>query len=166
MKNLKGRLSAFVLLAAFALCLTGVSEAQAPSNIYAAGVSVNPGQNPSVAGTLIWAHALNASGTYAGTIVDILPQTIKPIVVNTNIGVFAAQKIATIGTIPVYGTGSTGISLTGTNTGWSYSAGGAAMFKLPNPNFYMMATVRVSKSTVSGSTGYQLIPGVEFAWGQ
>lgn len=143
-----------------------VDSAALPKSVYAVGLSANPGQSPSVAGTASWLTEVNGSGTYVGTVVDFLPQTIKPIVVNTNVGVFAAQKVATIAGHNVYGTGSTGISVSGSNTGWSYSGGGAVPFKLPKPNWYLLASVRFSKSTVSGATGYQLIPGVQLAWGQ
>lgn len=138
----------------------------APTNIYAAGVSANPGESPSVAGTVLWAHAVNASGTYAGTILDILPQTVKPITVNTNIGAFVAQKVTSIGKFDVYATGSTGISMTGTATGWTASGGGAVIIPTKSPNLSVMVGARVSNSNVSGKSGKQIIPGVAVVWGR
>ncbi|MEZ2347410.1 hypothetical protein [Terriglobus sp. RCC_193] len=141
-------------------------DASLPTDIYGFGVSANPGQTPSVSGTALWAHSLNGSGTYAGTIVDFLPETIKPIVVSTNVGAFVAQKVATVKGHDIFATGSTGIAVTGAHTGWNYTGGGAIFFKLPQPNWFLSANVRFSKSTVSGANAFQLIPGVQLNWGK
>jgi hypothetical protein len=69
--------------------------AQSAQNIYAAGVSYNQGSSPQIAGTALWAHAVSDSGTYAFTVVDILPLGYHPFVVTTNVGVGVAQKIVT-----------------------------------------------------------------------
>lgn len=161
--SLAGAVAAFAFIA-----LSGGPRVQAQqlTDIYGIGLSANPGQQPSVSGTALWAHRLNDAGTYAGSIVDFLPQTVKPIVVNTNVGAFVAQKVATIAGHDLYATGSTGIGVSGGNVGWNYTGGGAMFFKLPKPNWFLSANVRFSKSTVTGATGFQLIPGVQINWGK
>lgn len=134
-------------------------------NMYAAGVSYNAGASPAVAGTGLYAHLVANTGTYAFTAVDVLPNTLKPLTVNTNFGVGVAQKVATIGSVPVYVPTAAGISFNGANTGWQWNVGALASIKLKG-NYYLMPTVRLVKSSVSNGTGYQPIVGVLFGWGQ
>ena len=138
-----------------------------PTNLYGAGVSYSPGGSPAVAGTGIYARLLVDSGTYAFTVADVLPNTMKPFTVTTNMGVGIAQRIATIGTVPVYIPTSAGISYTGSNTGWSWTTGVMAVFDVKNhPNLKLMPNVRLAKSSVSNGTGYQPILGFLVGWGQ
>lgn len=155
-----------VLLIALMLFAPRAASAQvAPlDNLYGAGVSYNVGGSPAVAGTGLYAHRL-ADSTYAFTAVDALPNTIKPFVVSTNIGAGVAQKLFTIGKVPVYVPTAVGISFTGSNTGWQYNAGALAAIHIKG-NYYVMPTVRFLKSSVSGGTGYQPIIGVLFGFGQ
>jgi hypothetical protein len=134
-------------------------------NIYAAGASYSINASPSVAGTALYAHSLNSAGTYAFTVVDALPATIKPFTVTTNIGAGIAQKLFTLGKIPVYVPTAAGISWSGTNTGWQWSGGGLASIHVKG-NYYLMPSVRFLKSSVSGGTGYQPILGLLVAWGK
>jgi hypothetical protein len=134
-------------------------------NIYAAGASYSINASPSIAGTALYAHSLNSTGTYAFTVVDALPATIKPFTVTTNIGAGIAQKLFTLGKIPVYVPTAAGISWSGTNTGWQWSGGGLASIHVKG-NYYLMPSVRFLKSSVSGGTGYQPILGLLVAWGK
>lgn len=135
------------------------------ANLYAAGVSYNGSANPQVAGTALYAHLLADTGTYAFTAVDALPESTKPFTVNTGIGVGIAQKVATIGKVPIYVPTAAGISFNGANTGWQWNLGALAAIKLKG-DYYLMPTVRMVKSSVSNGSGYQPIIGLLFGWGK
>ena len=141
------------------------ARAQDVQNVYAGGASYNINASPSVSGTAIYAHEIMGTGTYAFTAVDALPTTIKPFTVTTNIGVGVAQRIVTIGSIPIYVPTTAGISWSGTNTGWQWNGGGLAMIHLKG-NYYLMPSVRFLKSSVSSGSGYQPILGVLLGWGK
>lgn len=149
------------------VCLSGNCLAQDVSNLYLAGGSYSPGGSPSFAGSALYAHQINASGTYAFTMIDALPASVKPFTVNTNIGIGIAQRVATINGYSIFVPTSAGISYSGTNTGWAWSTGAGVPFRLkPDSNWYAMPSVRVLKSSVSGGSGYQPIFGLMFGWGQ
>lgn len=156
-------------LIALVLLCSALSFAQTPaqlSNVYAAGISYNPGGSPSIAGTGLYAHLINdGSGTYAFTVVDALPISNKPFTVNTNFGAGIAQKIFTIGKVPVLIPTSAGISYNGTNTGWAWSTGGMLSIKIKD-NWHVFPNVRVQKSSVSNGAGYTPVSGLLFGWGQ
>ena len=157
-----------VLLLMFAVTAFAQSlpiDLNLPSNVYGAGVSYNVGGSPAVAGTGMYAHLLADTGTYAFTVVDLLPNTQPKFTVSTNIGVGIAQKVAAIKNIPIYIPTTAGISIAGGNTGWAWSTGGMAVFSVKD-NFKIMPNVRIVKSSVSNGTGYQPIIGVMFGWGQ
>lgn len=142
------------------------APAALPANVYAMGVSYNQGASPSIAGTGLYAHLISdGSGTYAFTVVDALPASVKPFTVSTNIGGGIAQKVFTIGKVPVLIPTSAGISFTGGNTGWSWSTGVLASIKISS-NVRLLPNVRVQKSSVSGGAGYQPIVGLMFGWSQ
>jgi hypothetical protein len=134
-------------------------------NIYAAGASYSINASPAVDGNALYAHSLNSAGTYAFTALDALPATLKPFTVTTNIGAGIAQKVFTLGSIPVYMPTAAGISWSGTNTGWQWSGGALASIHIKG-NYYIMPSVRFLKSSVSGGTGYQPIIGLLAAWGK
>jgi hypothetical protein len=158
------RKSLLLLLVIIAIALPGF--AQSPlSNIYAGGISFNNAGTPAIAGTGLYARLINdGSGTYLFTVVDALPTQLKPFTVTSNFGAGVAQKIFTIGKVPVFIPTSAGISFTGSNTGWSWSTGALASVKLKG-NWRIFPTVRIAKSSVSNGTGYQPIVGVLFGWG-
>jgi hypothetical protein len=134
-------------------------------NLYAGGLSYSVNASPGIAGTGLYAHLVAGSGTYAFTAVDALPNTLKPFTVTTNIGAGIAQKVTSFGGIGVYVPTALGVSWSGTNTGWQWNGGAAAVIPLKN-SYYLMPTVRFLKSSVSGGTGYQPILGVLFGWGK
>lgn len=137
-----------------------------PSNIYAGGISFNSGASPRIAGTGLYARLLSdGSGTYAFTVVDALPVSVKPFTVNTNFGLGIAQKLVTIGKVPIFVPTSAGVSYNGVNTGWAWSTGALASVKVKD-NWRVMPNVRIVKSSVSNGAGYQPIVGVLFGWGQ
>jgi hypothetical protein len=158
----------FVVLSIALAGFAQTAPAPAPSslsNIYAAGVSFNNAGSPAIAGTGLYARLINdGSGTYLFTVVDAIPTQLKPFTVTSNFGAGVAQKIFTIGSVPIFIPTSAGISFTGTNTGWSWSTGALASIKLKG-NWRLFPTVRVAKSSVSNGTGYQPIVGVLFGWG-
>ena len=142
-------------------------NAQTPTltNIYAAGISFNNSGSPSIAGTGMYAHLIaDGSGTYAFTVVDALPTSLKPFTVTSNFGAGIAQKVFTIGTVPIFIPTSAGISYNGSNTGWAWSTGALASIKVKN-NWRVFPNVRIVKSSVSNGSGYQPIVGVMFGWG-
>ena len=159
-----------IALAACATCSaqTAQSPAETPiGNLYMAGASYSVGASPAVAATLFYATKLNASGTYMFNVLDILPSTVRPYTVTSNVAWGISQRLFTIDKIPVFTPTAAGISYTGTNTGWSWSTGVGAPFPVKNhPGWYIMPTVRVLKSSVSNGTGYQPIFGILGGWGK
>jgi hypothetical protein len=158
------------------LCLSVVVFAQAKpsapivgpietlSHIYAAGISFNNSGSPAIAGTGLYARLISdGSGTYAFTAVDALPNTLKPFIVTSNFSAGIAQKIFTIGKVPVFIPSSAGVSYNGSNTGWAWSTGALASVKLKG-NWRVFPNVRIVKSSVSNGTGYQPIFGVLFGY--
>lgn len=144
------------------LLLAVTALAQPANNLAAAGMSYQPGAAPAVAGTGLYAKALaGGSGTFAFTVVDALPMTVKPFTVTTQIGVGIAQRVATIGKVDVFLPTSAGISYSGTNTGWAWTTGALASITVGAGR--VMPNVRLVKSSVSGGDGYAVIIGV--LWG-
>ena len=135
------------------------------ANLYAAGVSWNSSATPAIAGTGLYARKIADTGTYAFTAIDAVPNTLKPFTVTTNIGAGLAQRIVTIGKVPIFIPTAAGISFNGSNTGWQWNTGAMASIKLKG-NYYLLPTVRLVKSSVSNGSGYQPIVGVLFGWGQ
>lgn len=149
------------LLLAFSL--VAIAQDINPTNIYAAGVSFNQAATPQIAGTGLYARKAGDVGTYAFTAVDVLPTTIKPLVVTTQFSAGVAQRVLTIGGVRIYIPTSAGISYNGTNTGWAWTTGGLAAVKLKGA-WEIMPNARLVKSSVSNGTGYQVIFGVLFGY--
>jgi len=152
----------------FALSLAVCAQTpytQPLSNIYAAGISFNNAGVPAIAGTGLYARFITG-GTYAFTVIDALPNNLKPFTVTSNISAGVAQKLFTIGNFPIFVPTAAGVSFNGTNTGWAWSTGGMTSIKLKKSNWRIFPCVRVAKSSVSNGTGYQIIPGILFGWGQ
>lgn len=154
-----------LLLAVLLLSLSALAQTPLTS-IYAGGVSFNSSASPRVAGTGLYAHSVDSFGTYAFTVVDVLPNTVKPFTVTSNFSVGAAQKVFTFGKVPIYVPTSAGISYNGTNTGWAWSTGAMASVKVGKKGFHLFPAVRVVKSSVSNGTGYQPIATIMFGFGQ
>jgi hypothetical protein len=159
----------FMIVMLMLLMIVPVMPAQTSpdvSNLYAAGVSYNNNATPAVAGTALWAHkATDNTGTYAFTVVDALPNTLKPFTVNTNFSAGIAQKVLTIGNVPIFVPTAAGISFNGDNTGWAWSTGAMLDIKIKE-HWRILPNVRVVKSSVTGGTGYQPVVGVLFGWGE
>jgi len=157
-----------ILLVVAILFLWSTAKAQAvssPVNVYAAGASFNQSATPAVAGTALYAHLVNdGSGTYAFTVYDVLPELVKPFSVTSNVSVGVAQKLFSIGNVPILVPTSAGISFNGSNTGWAWTTGAMASIKIKG-NWRVFPTVRIAKSSIGGS-GYQPIVGVMFGWGK
>jgi len=149
----------------FCILFTVLLRAQVTS-LYLAGGSWSPAASPAFAGSALYAHRVAATGTYAFTMVDAVPETVAPFLVSTNIGIGVAQKIVTIAGVPIFVPSAAGISLTGTNTGWAWTTGLGAPIQIRKTNWYCMPTIRMLKSSVSGGSGYQPILGVLIGWGQ
>src|ERR1035437_1836960 len=134
-------------------------------NLYAVGGSYNVDASPSVAGTALYAHFVTSPGTYAFTVIDVLPNTVRPFTVTSNIGVGLAQKMFSIGRVSLFMPTTAGVSWSGSNTGWQWTGGTAVTVSL-NHGFYLVPTVRFLKSSVSGGSGYQSIFGSALGWGK
>lgn len=140
------------------------AAAQTPANVYAAGVSWNQSATPAVAGTALYAHAVDSNGTYAFTAIDVLPTSSKPFTVTTNTTVGVAQKVFSLGKVPIYVPTSAGISWTGSNVGWAWSTGALAVIHIGKGNWHVYSMVRIARSNVSSGSGIQPIIGVAFGW--
>lgn len=148
------------------LCLSSVpSRAQSLTNIYAGGISYNSSGSPAIAGTGLYARLVSPSSrTYAFTVVDALPASVKPFTVTSSFSAGVAQKVFSVGSIPIFVPTAAGVSYNGTNTGWAWSTGGLASIKLKG-QWKLFPTVRIAKSSVSAGSGYQPIVGIMFGWG-
>lgn len=152
-------------LACLLILSVALALGQTPvNNLAMVGVSANPGATPIVAGTGLWARLVKAdTGTYAFAVVDALPTSVQPFVVTTQVGTGIAQRLVTInGVVDLVIPTAAGISWTGTNVGWAWSSGGAAVVHWGR--FRILPNVRFVKSSVSGA-GYQVIAGALFGWG-
>ncbi len=148
------------------LSLGGQALAETPQNFVAGGISYNPGDAAPVAGTGLYAKALTESaGTYAFTIIDAIPTSYEPFKVVTNIGAGIAQKVITIGKVPIFMPTAAGVSINGDNTGWYWSSGALASIHVKG-SWYIMPNVRFAKSSVNDSSDYQVIGGVLVAFGK
>lgn len=157
---------AFFAFAVLTLPLLAQTPAPAaPQNLYAFGLSYNDYASPKIAGTALYAHLLDANaGTYAFAVYDILP-TKGNKTVTSNVGAGVAQKLFTIGKIPIYVPLSAGFSFNGQNTGWAWSGGGMADFHIKG-NWRLFPNVRFVKSSVNANSGYQLIGGAMLSFGK
>ncbi len=156
-----------IALLVLILALLALScPAQTPAtNIYAGGVSYNPGASPAIAGTGLYARLVAGTGTYAFTVVDLLPTTLAPFTVTSNMAVGIAQKVVQINSVSVYIPTAAGISYTGSNTGWAWSTGALASVPIKGA-WKIQPNVRFLKSSVNNGSGYQVIGGVLFGWGR
>jgi hypothetical protein len=155
-----------VVLLASAVPAMAQSTTNGPQSFIAGGISYNPGDANPIAGTGLYARALtDSAGTYAFTIIDAIPTSFEPFKVVTNLGAGIAQKVVTIGKVPVYMPTSAGISINGDNTGWYWSSGALASIHVKG-SWYVMPNVRFAKSSVNDSSGYQVIAGLLVAFGK
>jgi hypothetical protein len=145
---------------ALLLCAEAAALAQ-PSNYAFAGVSYGS----SLAGTAIYARAVDKVGTYSFTMMDAVPTSTKPLTVSTQVATGIAQKLACISIVCLYVPGAAGVSWNGPNTGWGWSSGGLAVIQPKGWKALIAPHVRVVKSSVNNNSGYQLIGGLTFGWG-
>jgi hypothetical protein len=166
MKNLIAVLALICAVSCFAQ--TPTPPPTNPANIYAAGMSYNNSGTPAIAGTGLYAHLIaDGSGTYAFTVFDAIPTSLKPFTVTSNVGAGIAQKVFSIGSVPIFIPTSAGISWQGSNTGWQWSTGALASFSVnKSKTFKIMPNIRIAKSSVSNGTGYQPVIGILFAYGK
>lgn len=155
-------MAAVALLFASAVLVCGQTSEK---NIYAGGISYNPGGSPSIAGTGLYARSVSDSGTYAFGVVDALPASVKPFTVTTQFSAGVAQRVLTIAKVPIYVPTSAGVSYNGKNTGWAWTTGALGVIKLKD-NWKMLPNLRMVKSSISDGSGYQVIVGVLFGWAQ
>lgn len=158
-------LAAFLALPVCAQTTPVAPTSTDPANLYAVGMSYSQGAVPSIAGTGMYARKVSDVGTYAFTVMDALPASSKPFTVSTNMGVGVAQKVTTIGKVPIFIPVSAGFTYTGTNAGWNWTGGALADFKVKD-GYHIMPNVRFVKSSVTGTTTYQPIFGIWFGFGQ
>jgi hypothetical protein len=127
-------------------------------------VSYNNAASPVIAGTALYAHKMNESGTYAFSVFDALPSNAKPFTVQSSVSAGVAQKVFSLGKIPIFAPTAAGVSFTGQNTGWAWSTGALASVTFKG-KYRIMPGVRVLKSSVGGG-GYQPIVSVLFGLAQ
>jgi hypothetical protein len=128
------------------------------NNIYAVGMNYSVNSHPGLAGSLLYARlAVPSTDTWLFTNGDFVPNTLKPFTVTNNIGAGVAQKIFTLGNVPVFCVTGAGVSWTGTNTGFQFNGGCMATIKYKG--FLIMPSGRFLKSSVSNGTAYQPIIG-------
>jgi len=153
-----------------AMILTGVLHAQ-DTNFAAGGVSYLVGGQPvasAFSGTGLYARLVSPStSTYAFTVIDAVPQTYSPFVVDTNLAAGVAQELFTVGTWGVvYSPVAAGFTWSGKNAGWNWSGGGMlSITPKAGSHARILPSVRFVKSSVSSGSGYQVIMGVAFGWG-
>ena len=155
------------------------------NNIYAFGVSYNNATTPSVDGTALYARlvAANTSSTttalgtttssyptYAFTAIDILPVSIKPFEVSTDMSVGVAQRIFNFNNVNFFIPVSAGPAITGTNVGWNWTSGILADIPITKggkpTNWGILPNVRWLQTNVNGASVYQLTAGVMVRLGQ
>jgi len=155
------RLATMILLG----CLMAFGETL-PTNIYAGGVSLNPGASPKIAGTGLYARLVSdGSGTYLFSAVDALPTSVQPFAVTTQFSAGVAQRVLTINNIPIFVPTSAGVSYNGENTGWAWTTGAMAVTRIKD-KWRLMPHIRAVKSSVSNGSGYQVIIGVLIGWAE
>lgn len=138
-----------------------------PVNFYAFGVSYNVNAKPAIAGTAMYCHNLDPKhqlSTYACTVFDAVPNTIKPLTVSTNIGAGIAQDIAHFGKVTIWTPAAAGFSWNGKSSGWEWNGGVAATIPT-GKRLYLVPNVRFLKSSVSNGSGYQVIAGFDVGFG-
>jgi hypothetical protein len=171
---MKGFITGMLLMVCAAVTFAQTAPPQEPplpDNVYSIGGSYNNGGSPAYALTAIYAKLLsNDAGTYGFTVIDVLPVSVKPAIVTTNIGVGIAQRVLKLPNgVNIFAPVDAGVSITGTNTGWSWTGGILAdyVFKkngIPS-RYHLQPNVRFIKSSVSNGAGYQLIGGLNFGFG-
>jgi hypothetical protein len=156
------------LIFVFAGLFPAAAQNPFPDNFAGVGGSYLAGGTgiSSIAGTGIYARLVNsASGTYAFTVVDAVPQTVKPFVIGTNAGAGIAQWLFTLAGVEFFTPNSAGVSWSGSNTGWNWSSGMLAVVPVKTSTWRILPSVRMVKSSVNNNAGYQVILGVGVGWG-
>lgn len=148
-----------------AIILAPTAYAQTPSNVFAAGATFNYNAQPEIAGSALYARLILAgSGTYAFTVVDVLPNSTHPFTVTSNFSIGVSQKLFTLWKVPIFTPSGAGVSYTGANTGWSWNSGILADVRIKKSNWRIFPVVRFSKSNVSNGSGAQALIGVMFGY--
>lgn len=178
------RIFGFTLLFLAAIAVAAQTPAAPPDNLYGLGMSYNSGASPAVAGNAFYAKLLSANQstsdvgggvmvttfhpTYSFTLLDILPDTVKPFSVTTNISSGIAQQVFQLGPVNLFTIGTAGLSVGNTNLGWTWTAGAFGDYnfkKAGKPTkLDLIVGARTIKSSVSGGSGYQIIPGAGLAY--
>ena len=172
--KLKLMIPLVLLLAAVAL---GQATTPAPTaeailsgmpTIWAAGFTYNQAAGAAISQQVAFsafaAKPQTASGLYAYVLVDVIPTQFKPITVVTDTSVGVAQKVGpSIAGWSFYATAAAGPSLSGSNVGWNWNAGGLATHPIKAGSKWSWApAIRTVKSSINNSSGiaqsgYQLI---------
>lgn len=148
----------FLLIGAF-ICVAQTRDSL-PNNIYAFGMTANPNASPVVTGTGLYGRLVDAKGTYAIAVLDVVSTSTAPYTVTTNPSAGIAQQFYAKGNLKVFVTPAAGLSYSGTNTGYSYALGGLVTYDL-SPSYAVGFGGRLFKSSISNS-GYQPALSVEF----
>jgi hypothetical protein len=136
--------------------------AQLPSDYVAAGVAWNQYSAPQIAGTLLYAHQLQA-GLFSFNLVDVTSKTVKPFTVQTAISTGLAQHVRDIGPGRLFVTTTAGLAAGGENVGWAWSAGGAVAIPINKHGWTLLGSARVLKASIGD---FQAIYGLAIGWGK
>lgn len=158
------RILCYILLAlTLAMSAFPQTPTTQPQDFVSAGVSYSPGASPSVAGTALYGRLIAGTGTYAFTVYDALPTSVKPLTVTSQVSTGIAQRVATLGNVDIFIPTAAGVSYNGTNTGWAWTTGALAVIPF-SKTWRLAPNLRFVKSSVSGGSGYQIIGGILLGW--
>jgi hypothetical protein len=154
------RIALIAALCLFAAAAFGQTP-QPTTNFASVGASSDGAKT---AFTALYARLISDSGTYAFSVLDAVPTSVRPVNVVTSFSAGIAQRALTIGKAEVFVPTSAGISYSGSATGWQWSTGALIAIPIKQSRWRIAPNVRVLKSSVDPA-GYRLIGGVMFGSG-
>jgi hypothetical protein len=155
---------------AFLFSCAAFGQVADPTNIAAIGgswdQSASSMTSQQFAMTAMYARKQTQAGTYAFTVLDVVPTSVKPITFTTQTSVGLGQCGLHLGSWNLCGTAAAGPSWTGNNAGWAWTWGGMAKHSLGKHGWMLMPNVRVIRSSVNNRSGSQMIVGALFGFGK
>jgi len=142
-------------LATILFCTLGHAQ------IIGGGVSYNQSGSPSIAGTGIYAKELT-SGLWSFSLLDVIPTSTAPVTLTTQLSTGIGQRLFTVKSWQIFAPTTTGITWTGSNTGWTWTSGLMGIREIKGR--LVMPNVRWIKSTTNNNSSYQCVAGVMIGW--
>jgi hypothetical protein len=144
-------LTLLIILAGLLFFGMGMAHAQTlpepPTDLVAAGASLNTFSSPPISGNVAYAHRLSG-GTYSYTVVDMTSKLSSPFTLQTSTSTGVAQYLMTFGPARVYALGTAGIAAGGTNTGVVITGGTAIIIPIGKTSYSLIPSLRVLKSSI------------------